>query len=164
MTKSFLFLEVRRKILFYLLNYGNCILIWNVNIFILIDSWTVANITDIWKNMICNIFKSYFVIKNIPYQNVKIKGVACQPFIILVNVLLLKSGPPWWSWSYGSWIYNYLCNQCLSPLTLCSFSTIPRFRLITYRLAQGKYFQHMQKRGQTPGWKLPPDLIDLRLL
>ena len=23
-----------------------------------------------------------------------------------------------WSWSYGSRIYNYLCNQCLSPLTL----------------------------------------------
>jgi len=23
-----------------------------------------------------------------------------------------------WPWSYGSWIYNYLCNQCLSPLTL----------------------------------------------
>ena len=22
------------------------------------------------------------------------------------------------SWSYGSWIYNYLCYQCLSPLTL----------------------------------------------
>ena len=22
------------------------------------------------------------------------------------------------SWSYGSWIYNYICNQCLSPLTL----------------------------------------------
>jgi len=25
-----------------------------------------------------------------------------------------------WSWSYGSWIYNYthmyLCNHCLSPL------------------------------------------------
>jgi len=21
-----------------------------------------------------------------------------------------------WSWSYGSWIYNYLCKQCLSPL------------------------------------------------
>ena len=25
--------------------------------------------------------------------------------------------PSWW-WSYGSRIYNYLCNQCLSPLTL----------------------------------------------
>ena len=25
---------------------------------------------------------------------------------------------PLWSWSYSSWIYNYLCNQCLSPLKL----------------------------------------------
>ena len=23
-----------------------------------------------------------------------------------------------WSWSYGSWIYNYLCDQCPSPLML----------------------------------------------
>ena len=23
-----------------------------------------------------------------------------------------------WPWSYGIWIYNYLCNQCLSPLVL----------------------------------------------
>jgi len=25
---------------------------------------------------------------------------------------------PSWSWSYDSWIYNYLCNQCLSPLKI----------------------------------------------
>jgi hypothetical protein len=25
---------------------------------------------------------------------------------------------PLWPWSYGSWIYNYLCNQCISPLML----------------------------------------------
>jgi len=25
---------------------------------------------------------------------------------------------PSWPWSYGSWIHNYLCNQCLSPLML----------------------------------------------
>ena len=25
---------------------------------------------------------------------------------------------PSWSWSYSSWIYNYLCNQCLSPMML----------------------------------------------
>jgi len=25
---------------------------------------------------------------------------------------------PSWPWSYGSWIYNYLCSQCLSPLML----------------------------------------------
>ena len=24
------------------------------------------------------------------------------------------------SWSYGSWIYNYLCDQCLSPLKVVS--------------------------------------------
>ena len=29
----------------------------------------------------------------------------------------LLQGPSW-SWSYGSWIYNYRCNQCLSPLML----------------------------------------------
>jgi hypothetical protein len=23
---------------------------------------------------------------------------------------------PSWPWSYGSWIYNSLCNQCISPL------------------------------------------------
>ena len=27
----------------------------------------------------------------------------------------IKQGPSW-PWSYGSWICNYLCNQCLSPL------------------------------------------------
>ena len=26
---------------------------------------------------------------------------------------------PLWSGSYGSWIYNYLYNQCLSPIKLC---------------------------------------------
>jgi hypothetical protein len=25
---------------------------------------------------------------------------------------------PSWPWTYCSWIYNYLCNQCLSPLKL----------------------------------------------
>jgi hypothetical protein len=25
---------------------------------------------------------------------------------------------PSWPWSYGSWIYNYLCNHCLSQLIL----------------------------------------------
>jgi len=25
---------------------------------------------------------------------------------------------PSWSWSYGNWIYNCLCNQCLSPLNV----------------------------------------------
>jgi len=32
-----------------------------------------------------------------------------------ICILITSQGP---SWSYGSWIYNYLCNQCLSPLKL----------------------------------------------
>ena len=28
------------------------------------------------------------------------------------------------SWSYGSWIYNYMCNQCLSPLKLLSSNPV----------------------------------------
>jgi len=26
-------------------------------------------------------------------------------------------GSSWW-WSYGGWIYNYLCNECQTQLTL----------------------------------------------
>jgi len=34
---------------------------------------------------------------------------------ILLYSKICSMGP---SWSYGSWIYNHLCNRCLSPLTL----------------------------------------------
>jgi len=37
---------------------------------------------------------------------------------LLLTSILFYKGPlgPSWPWSYDSWIYNYLCNQCLSPL------------------------------------------------
>jgi hypothetical protein len=38
-------------------------------------------------------------------------------FIITLTFLQFLTGPSW-SWSYGSWIYNYLCNQCISPLKM----------------------------------------------
>jgi len=34
---------------------------------------------------------------------------------IIKSECQIKRGTSW-SWSYGSWIYNYLCNQCISPL------------------------------------------------
>jgi len=38
--------------------------------------------------------------------------------VYIANTYNIK-GPSWpWSWSYGSWIYNYLYYQCLSPQTL----------------------------------------------
>jgi len=32
------------------------------------------------------------------------------------NIYLSPSKRSLWPWSYGSWIHNYLCSQCLSPL------------------------------------------------
>ena len=37
-----------------------------------------------------------------------------------VTQFLSRSLGPSWSWSYGRWIYSYLCNHCLSPLTVFS--------------------------------------------
>ena len=34
------------------------------------------------------------------------------------NIILTHLLGSSWPWSYCSWIYNYLCNQCLSPLML----------------------------------------------
>ena len=36
----------------------------------------------------------------------------------LIITRLLKFEGPWCSWSYGSWIYNYMCNKYLSSLKL----------------------------------------------
>ena len=43
-----------------------------------------------------------------------------QVMILIWNIIVyfLMRSVPSWSWPYGSWIFNYLCNQCLSPLTL----------------------------------------------
>jgi hypothetical protein len=52
---------------------------------------------------------------------------------------------PSWPRSYGSWIYNYLCNQCLSPLMLLVRISI-RARCTTWCdkvcqwLATGRWF------------------------
>jgi hypothetical protein len=39
-------------------------------------------------------------------------------FILLDQFVVYSNTTRSWPWSYGSWIYNYLCNQCLSPLML----------------------------------------------
>ena len=54
---------------------------------------------------------------------------------------------PSWSWSYGSWIYNYLCNQCLSPLTL--WARIPLRRGVPNTILCDKVCQWLAA-GRTP--------------
>jgi hypothetical protein len=39
----------------------------------------------------------------------------CKYFVLLLWPTFMGLSRPW---SYGSWIYNCLCNQCLSPLML----------------------------------------------
>ena len=43
---------------------------------------------------------------------------------------------PSWSWSYGCWIYNYLCNQCLSR---CEFESRSGDTVCQW-LATGQWF------------------------
>jgi len=44
----------------------------------------------------------------------KPREIAHQNLVVLYTCLSGQS----WSWSYGSWIYNYQCHQRLSPLNV----------------------------------------------
>ena len=45
--------------------------------------------------------------------------LTCYCITFCISCCKVRPGVgPSWSWSYGSWIYNNLCNQCPSPLTL----------------------------------------------
>ena len=53
----------------------------------------------------------------------KEEKIKCCQIILISEVNYGNTGAlvnrePSWSWLYGSWIYNYLCNQCLSQLNL----------------------------------------------
>ena len=68
----------------------------------------------------------FFLHSNVPFGQhlfekwlIKIRNIY---FYILFHTnsafYIVVSGGPSWSWFYGSCIYNYLCNQCPSPLKL----------------------------------------------
>ena len=51
-----------------------------------------------------------------------------------------------WSWSYGSWIYNYLCNKWLSPSTM--WVRIPLRRgVLDTTLYVIKFVSHLRQVG-----------------
>ena len=47
-----------------------------------------------------------------------LREVTSKGYGLTDNKMYFYIKGPSWPWSYGSWIYNYLCNQCLSPLML----------------------------------------------
>ena len=50
-------------------------------------------------------------------SNLNLYIILVYAFEVEFNLHLIFRGPSW-SWSYGSWIYNYMCNQSLSSLKL----------------------------------------------
>ena len=66
--------------------------------------------------------------------------------IIVISASFMQSGTSW-LWSYDSWIYYYLCYQCLSPLKLWVQTPLSRgvldttlCDLVCQWLAAGRWF------------------------
>jgi hypothetical protein len=60
-------------------------------------------------------YKTLIIFCDICIYNINI--ASSNTIYSVLHTLKKKRGSSW-SWSYGSWIYNYLCIQCLSPLML----------------------------------------------
>ena len=77
-----------------------------------------AHNSNCWK---CGILKQIIYVYNVPLSKDKTTWNHFPCFWLVVsNKVSLIQSYQWllWPWSYGSWIYNYLCNQCPSPLML----------------------------------------------
>ena len=59
---------------------------------------------------------------------------ACCHLLLIFRIFFFETKGPSWVWSYGSWIYNYLFHQCLSPLQLWvwnpSIATCTRYNIM----------------------------------
>jgi len=83
-------------------------------------------------NFIGSSFYNMFMLKQAIIMDVAKEGqllwntvyfVVWKPINILLSLFIFWSKTdaaqrPSWSWSYDSLIYNYLCNQCISPLKI----------------------------------------------
>jgi hypothetical protein len=65
--------------------------------------------------MICSMSRGFIWLFRFP-PPMKIKEMSYVYFVFNTTFSTRAVVP--WSWSYGSWIYTNLCNQCLSPLKL----------------------------------------------
>jgi hypothetical protein len=59
----------------------------------------------------------YLVESDLNKNNTKLKKI----ILMYDNYFCFIEGPSW-SWLYGSWIYNYLCNQCYRHWS-CTFES-----------------------------------------
>ena len=74
--------------------------------------------TDQYLNQNC-IVNWLDVVKH-PASNISCISISIvyAEIYILLDIVKYNHQGPSWPWSYGSWIYNYLLNQCISSLVL----------------------------------------------
>ena len=94
----------------------------------------------------------------------------CCRFVIEVASPNTKQGPSW-SWSHGSWIYDYLCNHCLSPVTFwvrISFWGCILDTTLCDKVCHGNFWrvakQYFHKSPLTSPRSVPTSLRCLQLL
>ena len=80
-------------------------------------SFTVSEINSIERG------QQFFFIKSLTQS---LETYSLYPFLLLliIIIIIIILSFKGLLWLYGSWIYNYLCNQCLSPLKLLVLITI----------------------------------------
>ena len=77
--------------------WSNAYRVWVLGVQTLLVTWAAIKM-----------IKKYRTLKNQQWRYVFVFGMSSNPCERLS-----------WQWSYGSWIYNYLCNQCLSTGARC---------------------------------------------
>ena len=70
-----------------------------------------------------------------------------QIWILNIYIYIIGKGLSW-SWSYDSWIYNYLCNQCLSPLRRDVLDTTLCDKVCQW-LVTGRWFSPVSSTNKT---------------
>jgi hypothetical protein len=77
------------------------------------DGWNILYVSFISNSLFCyKLDKAY-------YAAFEIHKLASLPHLCICFCQYIQHvEEPSWLWSYGSWIYNYLSNQYLSPLKL----------------------------------------------
>jgi hypothetical protein len=85
------------------------------------------NVLHPWWALLLNIDSVLLSLQNLVHFYSKLEKLKqlqhCNKLITIstkISIFRPKNQMLQWSWSYGSWIYYYLCNQCLSPLKLWS--------------------------------------------